>query len=81
MNLLNISMDELQENLKTKVEAWEVAVAEMNEAHKLIDEKNRLEALKASFGEISDADIAAIKESMTLQPASIVSEEKVKVDG
>ena len=52
MNLLNISMDELQDNLKIKVEAWELAVAEMNEAHKLIDEKNRLEALKASFGEI-----------------------------
>jgi hypothetical protein len=80
MNLLTISRDEILQSLHDKQKAIDLLLKERDEAIALLAEKDRLDALNAQFGNITEEDIKQIREAQLLQAQAIVSEESVKLN-
>ena len=80
MNLLTISRDELVADMSNKQKIVDAAVADRDAAIALLAEKDRLDALSAQFGNITENDIKQIREAQVLSAQSIVSEEVVKIN-
>jgi len=80
MNLLTISREEVLQNMHDKQAVLELAIKERDEAIALLSEKDRLDALHAQFGNITEEDIKQIREAQILSAQSIVSEESVKLN-
>ena len=80
MNLLNVTEEELVEDLNAKTAIFNAAHKEMLEAGERIHERRRLIALQAQFGQISEEDIKQIREAQVLQAKSIESQEEVKLN-
>jgi hypothetical protein len=80
MNLLTISREEVLQNMHDKQAVLELALKERDEAIALLSEKDRLDALHAQFGNITEEDIKQIREAQILSAQSIVSEETVKLN-
>lgn len=80
MNLLTISRDELVKNMHDKQDAIDLLLKERDEAIALIAEKDRLDALNAQFGNITENDIKQIREAQVLAAQAIASEEVVKLN-
>ena len=80
MNLLNVTEEELIEDLNAKTAIHAAAHKEMIEAGERIHERRRLLALQAQFGQISEKDIEQIREAQVLQAQAIHTEEKVKLN-
>jgi len=80
MNLLTISREEVLQNMHDKQAVVELALKERDEAIALLSEKDRLDALHAQFGNITEEDIKQIREAQILSAQSIVSEETVKLN-
>lgn len=80
MNLLTILREEVLQNMHDKQAVLELALKERDEAIALLAEKDRLDALHAQFGNITEEDIKQIREAQILSAQSIVSEETVKLN-
>jgi hypothetical protein len=80
MNLLNMTEEELVEDLNAKKAIAEIAHKEMLEAGDRIHERRRLIALQSQFGQISEEDIKQIREAQVLQAKAILTEESVKLN-
>lgn len=80
MNLLTISRDEILQSLHDKQKAIDLLLKEREEGIALLAEKDRLDALNAQFGNITEQDIAQIREAQILSAQAIVSEERVKLN-
>jgi len=80
MNLLTISRDEILQSLHDKQKAIDLLLKEREEGIALLAEKDRLDALNAQFGNITEEDIKQIREAQLLQAQAIVSEESVKLN-
>jgi hypothetical protein len=78
MNLLTIDRNELMNTLNEKNAALEILAQEITEIHRLLAEKDRLEALNAQFGNISEEDIKQIRDAQILSAQGVQSEEVVK---
>ena len=80
MNLLNVTEEELVEDMNAKIVARDIAHQEVLEAADRITERRRLVALQSQFGQISEDDIKQIREAQVLQAQAIQTEEVVKLN-
>jgi len=80
MNLLNLTEEELIEDMNAKIKIRDLAHQEVLAAADRIQERRRLAALQAQFGNITEDDIKQIREAQTLSAQSIKSEEVVKLN-
>lgn len=80
MNLLNITEQELVDDLNAKIKIRDLAHQEVLEAADRITERQRLIALQSQFGNITEEDIKQIREAQVLQAQAIQSEEVVKLN-
>jgi len=80
MNLLNITEEELVEDMNAKIIIRDIAHREVLDAADRIQERKRLVALQSQFGQISEDDIKQIREAQVLQAQAIQSEESVKLN-
>ena len=80
MNLLNITEEELVEDMNAKIIVRDNAHTEVLDAADRILERRRLVALQSQFGQISEEDIKQIREAQVLQAQAIQSEETVKLN-
>lgn len=80
MNLLTISREDIITKMHEVQQAIDTYVKERDELIAVLAEKDRLEALSAQFGNISENDIKQIREAQVLRAQSIQSEESVKLN-
>ena len=80
MNLLNVTEEELVEDMNAKIIIRDIAHREVLDAADRIQERKRLVALQSQFGQISEDDIKQIREAQVLQAQAIQSEETVKLN-
>ena len=80
MNLLNITEEELVEDMNAKIIVRDNAHKEVLDAADRILERRRLVALQSQFGQISEEDIKQIREAQVLQAQAIPTEETVKLN-
>ena len=80
MNLLNITEEELVEDMNAKIIVRDNAHREVLDAADRIHERRRLVALQSQFGQISEEDIKQIREAQVLQAQAIQSEETLKLN-
>jgi hypothetical protein len=80
MNLLNVTEEELVEDMNAKIVTRDIAHQEVLEAADRITERRRLVALQSQFGQISEDDIKQIREAQVLQAQAIQTEEVVKLN-
>jgi len=80
MNLLNITEEELVEDMNAKIIIRDIAHREVLDAADRIHERRRLVSLQSQFGQISEEDIKQIREAQVLQAQSIPTEETVKLN-
>ena len=80
MNLLTISREDILSRMHEAQQAIDSYVKERDELIAVLAEKDRLEALNAQFGNISEEDIKQIREAQVLKAQSIQSEESVKLN-
>lgn len=79
MNVLEYTYDELLSIRDERSEKLVEAKRSMDEINALLKEKNKLEKLRASLGNVSAEDIARVIESITLSAGSIESQENVQL--
>lgn len=79
MNVLEYSYEEILEIYAEKSAALDLAKEEFKIANQNLKEKERLEKLRASLGNVSAEDIARVIESITLSAGSIESQENVQL--
>ena len=75
MNLLDIAIEELEAAYWAASEAFTVAGVAYNEAAERLNERKRLDSLKAKLGDVSAADLEMIKNALAFGVGSISSEE------
>jgi hypothetical protein len=75
MNVLDLPIEELEAAYWAASEAFTAAGIAYNEAADRLNERKRLDALKAKLGDVSAADLEMIKNAMALGVGSISSEE------
>lgn len=80
MNLLTISREEIILNMHKNQQAIDLLIKERDEIISMLAEKDRLDALNAQFGNITEEDIKHIREAQVLAAQSIKSEESVKLN-
>jgi hypothetical protein len=80
MNLLNITEEELIDDMNAKIIVRDNAHREVLDAADRIYERRRLVSLQSQFGQISEEDIQHIRDAQVLQSQSIQSEESVKLN-
>ena len=75
MNVLDVPIEELEAAYWAASEAFTAAGIAYNEAAEKLNERKRLDALKAKLGDVSAADLEIIKNAMALGVGAIASEE------